>query len=69
MLRGGAPAGHVTSVAHSPTLGHGIALAFVHPEDAAKGSRVAIRARSGAMVEGTVAGHAFFDPDNARQAL
>jgi sarcosine oxidase subunit alpha len=69
VLRAGAPAGHVTSVAYSPTLGHGIALAYVHPEDAAKGSSIAIRARSGAMVEGTVAGHAFFDPDNARQAL
>jgi sarcosine oxidase subunit alpha len=69
VLRDGRPAGHVTSLAHSPTLGHGVALAYVHPDDAAPGSRVTVRARSGALVEGVVAGHAFFDPQNARQAL
>ncbi|MDJ1006283.1 MAG: 2Fe-2S iron-sulfur cluster-binding protein [Paracoccaceae bacterium] len=69
VLRSGAPVGHVTSVAHSPTLGHGIALAFIHAEDAEEGRRVAIRARSGRMVEGTVVGHAFYDPQNERQML
>ena len=69
VLRAGIPVGQVTSVAHSPTLGRAIALAYVHPDDHAKGSSVTIRARSGALVEGTVTGHAFFDPDNARQEL
>ncbi len=69
VLKQGHPVGHVTSSAHSPTLGHGIALAFVAVEDAAEGARVDIRARSGAMVQGVACGHAFVDPDGERQML
>jgi aminomethyltransferase len=44
----GAPAGVVTSGNFSPTLGHGIALAFL-PPDVADGAEVAIDARGSAL--------------------
>ncbi|MBM3584357.1 MAG: FAD-dependent oxidoreductase [Alphaproteobacteria bacterium] len=69
VLRDGAPVGGITSVAHSPTLGHAIALAYVHPDDAKSGHVVTIRGRSGAPIRAIVAGHAFVDPTNARQDL
>ena len=69
VLRGGNPVGHVTSFAVSPSLGRPIALAYVHPDDSAAGTSVTVRARDGAMVDGTVAGHAFFDPENRRQEI
>lgn len=69
VLRQGAPVGAITSIGHSPTLGETIALAYVHPDDAAEGSRVTIKGRDGRMVEASVAGHAFFDPANARQEM
>lgn len=68
VLDGGQPAGHLTSVAFSPTLGHPIALAFVPAALAAPGSRVTVKARDGRLVAGTVQGHAFVDPGNERQA-
>ena len=69
VLREGAPVGHVTSVTLSATLGHGIALAYVHVADAEPGALVEVRARSGRVVVGTVVGHAFYDPGNERQAM
>ena len=69
VLRGGNPVGLVTSFAVSPSLGRPIALAYVHPDDSAAGTSVTVRARDGAMVDGTVAGHAFFDPENRRQEI
>ncbi|MEM8758720.1 MAG: 2Fe-2S iron-sulfur cluster-binding protein [Pseudomonadota bacterium] len=69
VLRDGRPVGHVTSVATSPTLSHGIALAFVAPEDARDGAEVSIRARSGRMATGRAGGHALYDPEGERQAL
>lgn len=68
VLRDGAPAGHVTSVAQSPTLGHAIGLAFV-PADTVAGGLVTVKCRNGVLVEGRVAGHAFYDPDGTRQAM
>jgi sarcosine oxidase, subunit alpha len=67
VLRAGSPAGHITSYAHSPSLGHPIALAYVHPADSEAGSIVTLRARNGNRVTGTVTAHAFFDPNNSRQ--
>jgi sarcosine oxidase, subunit alpha len=67
VLADGVPAGHLTSVAHSPTLGHAIALGFVPAAMAAPGTPVTIRARTGGTVTGTVTGHAFLDPRNTRQ--
>ncbi|GAB1362663.1 2Fe-2S iron-sulfur cluster-binding protein [Rhodobacter sp.] len=69
VLRDGMPVGHVTSSAFSPTLGRQIALAYVHAEDAAAGSMVRVKCRSGRVIEVPVASHAFFDPDNARQDI
>jgi sarcosine oxidase subunit alpha len=69
VLDGGRPAGHVTSAALSPTLGHPIALAFVPAALAVPGTAIAVRARGGAVVTGQVAGHAFYDPDNTRQEV
>ena len=48
VLRDGEPVGQVTSGNFSPTLGHGIALAFL-PPDAAEGDEVAIDVRGTAM--------------------
>ena len=69
VLKDGYPVGHVTSSAHSPTLGHGIALAFVAAEDAVPGRTIKIRGRDGRMVEGEVCDHAFVDPEGARQQI
>lgn len=69
VLRDGQPAGHVTSTAFSPTLGRQIALAYVHAADAAPGSMVQVKCRSGRVIAVPVAHHAFFDPDNSRQDI
>jgi sarcosine oxidase subunit alpha len=69
VLKQGHPMGHVTSSAYSPTLGHGIALAFIAAEDAVSGGTVQIRGRGGPMVEGAVCDHAFFDPEGERQQM
>ena len=69
VLRNGQVAGHLTSVAASPTLGHPIALAYVHPDDATQGSIVTVRRRDGADAAATVVAHAFFDPQNQRQEM
>ncbi len=69
VLRNGEVAGHVTSFATSPTLGKPIALAHVHTDDAKPGATVSLRARNGATIAATVAGHAFFDPQNLRQEI
>jgi sarcosine oxidase subunit alpha len=69
VLRGGAPAGQITSVGFSPTLGAHIALAYAHPEVAGEGSLVTVKCRNGRLVEAPVVAHAFFDPGNARQEL
>ncbi len=69
ILRDGMPAGHVTSSAFSPTLGRQIALAYVHADDAASGSMVQVKCRSGRVIPVPVAHHVFFDPENSRQSI
>ncbi|PBC03517.1 2Fe-2S iron-sulfur cluster-binding protein [Mesorhizobium sp. WSM3860] len=69
VLRGGNPVGQITSIGFSPTLGHPIALAYVHIDDAAPGSKVTVKCRSGELVQAPVVGHAFFDPQNVRQEM
>jgi sarcosine oxidase subunit alpha len=69
VLREGAPAGQVTSVGFSPTLGCTIALAYVPAAEAMPGKNVIVKCRDGRLAEVPVTGHAFFDPDNARQEL
>ncbi len=68
VLDGGRPAGHLTSVAYSPTLGHSVALAFVPAAQADPGARVTVKGRDGRLIVGTVQAHAFVDPANERQA-
>jgi len=68
VVRDGAIAGRVTSVARSPLLGHTIGLAYVAPDQAEPDSRFEIKLGDGRMVGATVAPLPFFDPDNARQA-
>ncbi|TIR25981.1 MAG: FAD-dependent oxidoreductase [Mesorhizobium sp.] len=69
VLRNGAPVGQITSVGYSPSLGHHIALAYVHVDDQAEGSSVTVKCRNGELVEAPVVAHAFFDPTNARQEI
>lgn len=47
VLRDGVIVGRVTSIAHSPTLGQAIGLAYVAEQDAAPGSRFTIRHQHG----------------------
>jgi sarcosine oxidase subunit alpha len=59
--------GHVTSVAHSPTLGHGIALALLAGGRERHGERVVAHDPvRGNIVEAEVCGPVFFDPEGAR---
>ena len=67
VLHDGTHAGHVTSYAFSPSLGHAIALAYVHPSDGEVGARATVRARNGTIVLGQVTQHTAFDPENTRQ--
>jgi sarcosine oxidase subunit alpha len=69
VLRGGAVAGFVTSVARSPALGRVIGLAYAHPDDAELGKTIQIKLDSGQIVDATVASPHFYDPDNARQEM
>ena len=69
VLRGGAPVGQITSIGFSPTLGCAVALAYVHVDDSAEGSRVTVKCRNGQLAEVPVVAHAFFDPANARQEM
>ena len=67
VIRDGAIAGRVTSVAYSPNLDKVIGLAYVAPDQSEPGSRIAIRVGGGRMVSATVATLPFFDPAGARQ--
>jgi sarcosine oxidase subunit alpha len=67
VIEGGEIAGRITSIAHSPTLGHAIALAFVKPEQTAPGTTVQVRLSDGARVAATVVPTPFYDPQALRQ--
>jgi sarcosine oxidase subunit alpha len=69
VLDGATPVGVVTSAADSPTLGHGIALAYVRPQDAQEGAAVTVRNRDGRVFQANVVLHAFVDPKNTRQSI
>ncbi|HEX4147505.1 MAG TPA: glycine cleavage T C-terminal barrel domain-containing protein, partial [Pirellulales bacterium] len=60
--------GRVTSIAHSPTLGRVIGLAFVPPDWAKPGTRFEIRIDDGSLVPATVVPTPFYDPKNLRQS-
>jgi sarcosine oxidase, subunit alpha len=59
--------GRVTSIALSPTLGHAIGLAYVHPTQSPVGTKFNIRGEGGRMVEATVVELPFYDRANSRQ--
>jgi sarcosine oxidase subunit alpha len=69
IIRNGEIAGRVTSVAHSPTLGHIIGLAFVAPDMTREGTPFNIRVDGGVIVEARVVSLPFYDPDGERQKL
>lgn len=69
ILKDGEPAGFVTSTCLSPTLGRWIGLANVHRDDAAAGSSIQIKARSGALINAEVVKPPFYDPGNTRQEM
>lgn len=69
IIRDGAIAGRVTSVARSPTLDKVIGLAYLPPDLVEAGQRFSIRVDFGALVEAEVRPTPFYDPDNLRQEL
>jgi sarcosine oxidase subunit alpha len=68
VIEAGRIAGRVTSIQHSPTLGHAIGLAFVEPAIAQRGS-FRIRIERGEEVSATVASLPFYDARGERQLL
>lgn len=67
IIRQGAIAGRVTSIAVSETLGQRIGLAYVAPALAPAGTRLQIKNARGELVEATVVETPFYDPRHARQ--
>jgi sarcosine oxidase subunit alpha len=59
--------GRVTSVGHSPTLGHIIGLAMIRPDLASPGSTFEIRVDGGSLVRAEVTQTPFYDPEGLRQ--
>jgi sarcosine oxidase subunit alpha len=68
VVRGGEIAGRVTSVVRSPSLGRAIGLAWVAPDQADRGARIAIQIERGRTIEAVVARTPFYDPENRRLA-
>ena len=69
VIRDGAIAGRVTSAARSAACGAIVGLAYVHPDDAAPGSRFTVKLEDGHTVEPVVVALPFYDPENRRQEL
>jgi sarcosine oxidase subunit alpha len=68
VIEAGRIAGRVTSIQHSPTLGHAIGLAFVEPAIAQRGTFL-IRVERGEEISATVALLPFYDARGERQTL
>ncbi len=69
VLKDGRPVGYVSSIAWSPTLKATIGLAYAHPDDAAPGGGIGIRALDGRTIVAPVVSPHFYDPQNDRQDL
>ncbi len=67
VIRNGAIAGRVTSVAWSDTVGKHIGLAFVAPDMTTAGTPFFVRVDGGTMVQARVVPTPFHDPAGARQ--
>jgi sarcosine oxidase subunit alpha len=61
--------GRVTSVSLSPTLKRVIGLAYVHPTQAAPGTKIQIRVDGGKLIDATVVETPFYDRENLRQRV
>ena len=66
MIEGNEIAGRVTSCVRSPALGQVIGLAWVAPDQADPGTRIAIKADGGRMLEAQVARTPFYSPEEPR---
>ena len=62
-------AGRITSIAPVSTLGYPLGMAFVEPELAAPGTRLAVRLDDGSVSPAEVAELPFYDPTQERQRL
>ncbi len=69
VIRNGAIAGRVTSIAWSPELERFVGLAFVAPQMAAVKSRFFIRDSNGRMFEAEISPLPFYDPAGERQKV
>ena len=69
VVRGDEITGRVTSVAASPTLGKVIGLAYVAPDQATPGHKVAIKLGDGRLVTAAVVKPPFYDPEGKRQEM
>jgi sarcosine oxidase subunit alpha len=69
IIRNGEIAGRVTSVAHSPTLGHVVGLAFIAPDMTHEGTPFNIRVDGGVIIEARVVSLPFYDPAGERQKV
>jgi len=69
VVRNGAIAGRVTSIAWSDTLGKHVGLAFVAPDMTEVGSPFFIRADGGTMVQARVVPTPFYDAEGLRQKV
>lgn len=69
VVRNGAIAGRVTSIAWSDTLGKHVGLAFVAPDMVEMGSPFFIRADGGTMVQARVVPTPFYDAEGLRQKV
>jgi sarcosine oxidase subunit alpha len=69
VVRNGAIAGRVTSIAWSDTLGKHVGLAFVAPDMVEVGSPFFIRADGGTMVQARVVPTPFYDAEGLRQRV
>ena len=67
VIREGAIAGRVTSIAYSESLDRHVGLAFIAPDMATDGTRFNVRADGGRMVEARVVKTPFYDPAGDRQ--
>jgi sarcosine oxidase subunit alpha len=59
--------GRVTSIAWSPTLERYIGMAFIRPDLAQNGNKIAIRLSDKSIVQAMVVKTPFYDPENLQQ--
>ena len=62
----GKPVGTITSADQGHTVGHGLAMAYVGPDQAQDGRRVEIAGPDGTTLAGTVSTQAAYDPQGLR---